>query len=66
MRMVQLQLQLTVRLWQLPCHQLNAICWQGLQGRAAWREVLQVLSNSARGPQVPGGSRNLRMVRWQV
>ena len=63
-----LQLQLTVRLWQQSCHQLDVFCWQGLLGRAASREVLDLLSSSARGQQVPGGSRNLHMVRrrgWQ-
>ena len=61
-----LQLHLTARLWQQACHQLDVFCWQGLLGRAASREVLNLLSSSARGQQVPGGSRNLHMVRRQV
>ena len=64
--MEMVQLQLTARLWQQPRHQVDVFCWQRLLGRAASRELLHKLSSSAAGPQVPGGSRNLRMVRQQI
>ena len=46
--MTMVQLQLTARLCQQPRHQLDVFCWQGLLGRAALREVLHMLSSSAR------------------
>ena len=62
MRMV--QLLLTARLWQQPCQQKTSHWWP--LGREVSGEVLHKLSSSARGLQVPGGRRNLRMVRRQV
>ena len=53
--MSMLQLHLTARLWQQPCHQLDVFCWQGPLGRAASKDLLTALTEQQR--QGPAGLR---------